>query len=80
MSKKNPRQRFTERLAVLNRRADFLKTRISTYQGSDASRDKHELSALTWAIHIIEEYPREAMNIIQFYEKSAEEANPSGTE
>jgi hypothetical protein len=47
--------RQRDRLAALRRRRDHLATRVANYEpGGNPSRDKHELSALNWAIRIIE--------------------------
>lgn len=55
---KSERRQRKERIQQLRRRADFLEKRIEGYQGKNPSYDKHELSALRWAIEIIErEYP-----------------------
>lgn len=49
------------RLAQLERRAAWLKTRSDNYKGKDNSYDKAELSALTWAIDIIKQHFAERM-------------------
>lgn len=45
-----------ERVEQLQRRAAWLKKRLSDYKGKDASYDRAELSALEWAIGIIKRY------------------------
>lgn len=49
-----PVQRRNRRLAVLKRRRDFLADRITNYRGKNASRDKAELAALSWAIQVVQ--------------------------
>lgn len=56
---------YRDRLATLNRRADYLKERIEKYAGKDSSRDKAELAALAWAIDLIEEEPDAAMGVLR---------------
>lgn len=63
MSKK-PAERYKRRLEALNRRADFLLERVESKGLNNDSYDKQELSAIVWAINFIEEYPTEALNMI----------------
>jgi hypothetical protein len=56
-----PAKVFVRRMEALNRRADFLSQRIDNYVGKNASRDKAELSALKWAINLIEDNPALAL-------------------
>lgn len=53
-------RREKDRVATLERRRDFLAARVKSYRKDGSpDRDKAELHALNWALHIIEAADRE---------------------
>lgn len=54
---------LVKRLELINRRIDYLKSRIGS-SDKDRSYDKAELAALLWVVDIIENYPDEALSLI----------------
>lgn len=72
MSKRTPGVKFQDRLAALNRRADFLVARIDSNSPRDTGYDKQELAAIVWALEVIEENALSALEIIRNYERYGE--------
>lgn len=62
---KSPEKVYKGRIKQLKRRRDFLTQRVSDYQGKDASYDKHELSAIHWALGVVETHYDDAIDAIR---------------
>lgn len=66
---KTPEKTYERRVEQLKRRRDFLASRIGDYKGKDMSYDKAELSAIHWALGVIESHYEDAVDAIRI-EKS----------
>lgn len=74
---KTPAKVYERRIQQLKRRRDFLAQRTSDYQGKDMSYDKAELSAIHWALGIIETHYEYAVDVIRTEQLESEHQSPS---
>lgn len=72
MAKKSAIRRFQSRLNTLNRRHDYLNTRINRSQSSEYTYDHAEADAISWVLQIVERYPYESLAVL----KTMEPTNP----
>lgn len=74
---RTPAKVYERRIQQLKRRRDFLAQRTSDYHGKDMSYDKAELSAIHWALGIIEAHYEYAVDVIRQERLESEHLAPA---